>query len=202
MRTPVHRPERNALHRSVFALLGLRAPVSEHSAAEGEVLRQHANGARVIVEIGVAEGASAWEMRSVMAADGTIFLIDPYHLSRFGRFGPTGLTARRLIASITRGEPRWIAEFSPRPALGWSTPIDFLFIDGDHSYEAVSRDWQEWTQHLAAGGAVGLHDARIEAPWTDENTGPVLLLRQLRDDPEWVVVGEVDSLAVLRRAQF
>jgi Methyltransferase domain len=100
------------------------------------------------------------------------------------------------IASATRGEARWIIAFSPRPAADWSTPIDFLSIDGDHSYEGVSRDWQEWTRHLASGGAVALHDARIEAPRTDESTGPVLLLH---DDPEWVVVGETDSLAVLWR---
>jgi predicted O-methyltransferase YrrM len=200
MRTPVYRPDRNLLSRSVFGALNLRPPASEHSQAEGEMLRRFAVGRRVIVEIGVAEGAGAWEMRSVMAADGTIFLVDPYHLSRFGRYGPAGLIARRLVASATRGEARWITEFSPLPALGWTTPIDFLFIDGNHDYEAVKRDWQEWTRHLAPGGHVALHDSRIEASWTEADWGPVRWLNELREDPEWTVVAGIDSLAVLTPA--
>lgn len=36
--------------------------------------------------------------------------------------------------------------------------VDLLFIDGDHSYEAVSRDLAVWLPKLSAGGLVILHD--------------------------------------------
>lgn len=77
-RPPEHRVRRGALSRAIFALIGLRPPAAQHTAAEGELLRSCATGRRSIVEIGVAEGASAWEMRSVMDPGGTIYLVDPY----------------------------------------------------------------------------------------------------------------------------
>lgn len=186
------------LRRSIFALVGLRPPASEHTRTEGDLLRKYSRGAHTIVEIGVAEGASAWEMRQGMAADGHLFLIDPYPLSRFGRLCPPRLVAHRLVNTGTRGRVTWIEESSQEMSLFWSTPIDFLFIDGDHSYESVRADWNGWTPHLAEHGYVALHDARIEAPWTAQDTGPVRLLANLREDPTWQVVDEGDSLAILR----
>jgi predicted O-methyltransferase YrrM len=200
MRPPDNRVDHGWRNRSVFGLIGLRPPSSEHTVAEASLLRQYASGARVIVEVGVAEGGSAWEMRKVMAADGTLYLIDPYHLSRFGYFGPAGLIARRLVASARRGTVKWITEFSPLPAVGWATPIDFLFLDGDHSREAVKADWAAWTAHLVPGGQVALHDARLEAGWTKPDDGPVMLVAELRNSPDWTIVAEVDSLVVLTRA--
>lgn len=39
-------------------------------------------------------------------------------------------------------------------------PIDFLFIDGDHSYQAVQADIQVWLPKVKVGGLVGFHDYR------------------------------------------
>lgn len=192
--------DRASVSSSVFALVGMRPPLSEHTADEGRLLRRYTANARSIVEIGVAEGASAWEARQGMAADGDLYLIDPYHHSRFGRLSPKRLVAHRLVRTIDRARVTWIEDFSQAVALGWSRPIDFLFIDGDHEFEAVRTDWQMWTPHLAHGGHVALHDARIEAPWVDDDSGPVRLLREIRDDAKWEVVDEVDSLAIMRGA--
>jgi predicted O-methyltransferase YrrM len=200
MRQPEYRVDRGRLNRSIFAALGLRPPASEHTELEGQLLREFSAGRSSIVEVGVAEGGGAWDMRQAMAADGTMWLIDPYHLSTFGRLGPARVVAHRLVNSVSRGDVRWIEELSPAPARGWSTPIDFLFIDGDHSPIGVQADWDEWTPHLADGGHVALHDAREEAPWCGPDDGPVQLLKRLRTDPGWEVVAEADSLAVLRRA--
>jgi predicted O-methyltransferase YrrM len=164
------------------------------------LLRKYSLNAKTIVEVGVSEGASAWEMRQGMAADGDMYLIDPYPLTRFGRLCPARLVAHRLVRTGTRGRVIWIEEYSQTVVDSWSTGIDFLFIDADHSYEGVKADWEGFTPHLAEAGHVALHDARIEASWTDADTGPVRLLNELRCDPSWEVVDEVDSLAVLKRA--
>ena len=37
-------------------------------------------------------------------------------------------------------------------------PVGFLFIDADHSYEGVRRDWHSWKGRLAPGGRVAFHD--------------------------------------------
>ena len=36
--------------------------------------------------------------------------------------------------------------------------IDFLFIDADHSYEAVSADWKNWSPYVRKGGIIAFHD--------------------------------------------
>lgn len=36
--------------------------------------------------------------------------------------------------------------------------VDFLFIDGDHSYDAVSRDFMMYSPMVRSGGIIALHD--------------------------------------------
>ena len=53
----------------------------------------------------------------------------------------------------------------PNPS-AWSVPnvvhivdkIDFLFIDGDHSYNGVKLDWELYRPHIKFGGIVAFHD--------------------------------------------
>ena len=40
--------------------------------------------------------------------------------------------------------------------------IDFLYIDGDHMYPSVRRDWELYEPLVRRGGIVILHDAVIE----------------------------------------
>lgn len=44
-----------------------------------------------------------------------------------------------------------------KEALGGRS-IDFLFIDGDHTYQGVSRDFQLWSTLVTPGGHVAFHD--------------------------------------------
>jgi len=39
--------------------------------------------------------------------------------------------------------------------------LDFLFIDGDHSYEGVSSDFNMYSPLVRPGGLVGFHDLRM-----------------------------------------
>lgn len=48
-------------------------------------------------------------------------------------------------------------------SFGW--PIDFLFIDGNHSPEGVKKDIDAWTKFVKIGGFVLFHDySKIEYP--------------------------------------
>lgn len=38
-----------------------------------------------------------------------------------------------------------------------SLPVDFLFIDGDHSFEGLQGDWMAWKSHVALHGVVAQH---------------------------------------------
>ena len=119
-----------------------------HSEAEGALLRRYAKGATCIVEIGVAEGASAWEIRQTADPDGTIFLIDPYGTGRLPGAEHGAPHRRSATARFDGPSTRVDPAFSQDASVGWDRPIDFLMIDGDHSYEAVERDWLEWSPHV------------------------------------------------------
>ena len=51
---------------------------------------------------------------------------------------------------------------SAEVAAGWSRPVDLLFIDGDHSYEGVKRDWDLFVPFVKPFGIVVFHDTTWE----------------------------------------
>lgn len=78
----------------------------------------------------------------------------------------------------------------------WETPIDLLFLDGDHGYDAVKRDVVEWAPKVRPGGFLALHD--VQNPVHD---GPRRVVDELvRGNPSWVDARCVDSLFVVRKA--
>jgi len=46
--------------------------------------------------------------------------------------------------------------------------IDFLFIDGDHTYEGVKSDWNNYSQFLREKSLVGFHDL-MDPPYIPED---------------------------------
>src|SRR5208282_1967351 len=56
------------LSHPFFAWAGLRPPLAQHTLAEHEALMRHARNAQTVLEIGVAEGASAAALREAMHA--------------------------------------------------------------------------------------------------------------------------------------
>ena len=46
-------------------------------------------------------------------------------------------------------------------------PIDVLFIDGDHSYEGVKKDFEMYSPLVKAGGIIAFHDIVIHPPETE-----------------------------------
>jgi hypothetical protein len=191
------------LRHPVFAWLGMRPVLGQHTASEHAALRKWATGRSRLVEIGVAEGASAVALREAMSPGGTLWLIDPFHLSRLKAINATRRAAHRAVRGCQNGRVVWIEEFSNVAANDWSGPIDFLFIDGDHSETAVQQDWETWHRYLVPGGVVVFHDAAtFPGGWTREDWGPVRFVNQLfreRVLPGWKIVEQVDSLVVIER---
>lgn len=46
--------------------------------------------------------------------------------------------------------------------------VDFLFIDGDHSYDGVMDDWSNYSQLMAKGSVVIFHDCCYHSEGTEE----------------------------------
>jgi len=191
------------LRHPVYAWLGLRPALAQHTVAEHAAIQRWAAGRSAMVEIGVAEGVSAMALRENMAENGTLYLIDPFHLSRFPALNFMKRAARRAVGSCRRGQVVWIEKFSQDAISSWNLPIDLLLIDGDHSKSAVERDWNDWSRFVQPGGVVIFHDARVfEGGWPALDWGPVRLVNHLfrsAQDPEWTIVEEVHSLLVVER---
>ncbi|MFF8282821.1 class I SAM-dependent methyltransferase [Streptomyces albus] len=47
---------------------------------------------------------------------------------------------------------------SPQVAAVWGTPLGLVFIDGGHTEEHATADYEGWTPHLAPGGLLVIHD--------------------------------------------
>lgn len=50
---------------------------------------------------------------------------------------------------------------------GFTYPIHFLYVDGDHHYEPLSLDIRNWASKVVVGGYVAFHDA-AECTWAPD----------------------------------
>src|SRR5579863_7221852 len=120
---------------------------TQTSLAELECLARHAGNRRRLVEIGVWHGVATRRLRSKMAANGILFAIDPFPPCRFG-FSWEYLIARGEVAREVNGEVRFIVMTSAEAANKFSEfcsePLDFIFIDGEHTYAGLQTDWTIW----------------------------------------------------------
>lgn len=192
------------LRHPAYAWLGLRPALAQHTAAEHAAFGRWASGRWTLVEIGVAEGVSALALREEMAEDGTLYLIDPFHLSRHPGLNFMKRVAQQTVGSCRRGNVVWKEQFSQNAVRTWDKPIDLLLIDGDHAEAAVERDWNDWSGFVVYGGVAIFHDARLfDGGWTKPEYGPVKLVDRLfrnGSNPQWTIVEEIHSLLVLQRS--
>jgi predicted O-methyltransferase YrrM len=63
---------------------------------------------------------------------------------------------------LTGGNIFQITGRSEEVFAGFNWEIDFLFIDGDHSYVACKRDLVNWSPFVKRGGHIALHDYNNE----------------------------------------
>ncbi|MEV0198360.1 class I SAM-dependent methyltransferase [Nonomuraea sp. NPDC050691] len=81
-------------------------------------------------------------------------LVDP----RSGRMDSLPVFRATIAAAGLEDEVIAVVGASERVARLWRTPLGMLFIDGGHSEEPVTRDYEGWAPHVAPGGALVFHD--------------------------------------------
>jgi predicted O-methyltransferase YrrM len=177
--------------------LGWTPADTQTTGAERACLMKHAAGRRSLVEIGVMHGANTALLRGVMDPGGTITGIDPHPPGRLGVSFERWI-ARREIGRYPRGRAVLLRQWSHEAIRSWSDPIDFLFIDGDHSWAGIERDWQGWSRHVVPGGVVALHDSR-PVPGRPAHDSIRYTQEVVLRDPRFTVIAEVESLTVLER---
>lgn len=189
----------------LFWKFGLTPANTQTTPAEQECLLEHATGKKRLLEIGVWHGINSKKFREVMHEDGTLYANDPFFPGKFGMQWQK-YVAHGEIKKCSRGNVQFLEMISEEASKEIDKHeseeqfLDFVFIDGDHSYEGVKTDWNCWTPRIIPGGIVALHDSRSHEGRSIDNAGSARFTREVVvNDDRFEIVNEVDSLTVLRR---
>lgn len=79
----------------------------------------------------------------------------------------------------------------------WATPLGLVFIDGGHSPEMSREDCLLWSEKLAAGGVLAIHDI-FERP-EEGGQGPYMAMRAVLERGGFITQDRVESLVFLQR---
>jgi hypothetical protein len=147
-----------------------------------------------IVEIGSYRGMST--MALAKGARVPVYAIEPHeHFQGVlgGMFGPADRRAffENMLRAGVVEQVRLVNLSSEVVTPGWQLPVGLLWIDGDHRYAAVRRDFECWEPHLR--GKVAFHDA------IQPTLGPAQLISELLADG-FELVEHVQGTKVLRRS--
>jgi len=170
------------------------------SDAQGRALFRAAaetRGRGAIVEIGSWKGRSTtWLASGARLAGHRVYAIDPHRRSREY---PDAETEEEFRANLARNGLTAVVEplimTSEEAMARVAGPVELLFIDGDHSYEAVRRDAELWLPRLIEGATVMFHDVATAA-----YSGPRRVVREMVcRSPLFHRIGRVGSMVVARR---
>ncbi|MFI6155802.1 class I SAM-dependent methyltransferase [Kitasatospora sp. NPDC051170] len=134
---------------------------------------------------GSEEQQPGWEYHDATLVDPEVGLMDT--LPRFRRTLHAAGLEEHVVALVGR---------SPRIAALWGRPVGLVFIDGGHTDEHATGDYEGWAPHLAPEGLLVVHDVFPDP--ADGGQAPYrVYLRALAEGFEEVSV--TGSLRVLRR---
>lgn len=170
------------------------------------LLAQHGYGSGSIVEIGsfmgrstcwLADGAKKRGREKVTAVDH--FKGSPQHqkggIVECSEIVATGSTFAKFIENLHAYNlldyVNPIVGTSEEAVKNWQSPIRLLFIDGDHSYEESSKDFNLWIKFVIKGGIVAFHD--VTPPWE----GVVKLFNEVIASNQYTYIGGVGCLRIV-----
>lgn len=204
---------RDEVHlRAVAVGLGVIPPRRMHSADDARLLLEVARDARRVVEIGVYEGSSAVALCETLPAGAELHLVDPFgeHPDALpGGWAATEWATRRVVARALRRRAtpgpsvHWHVALSHEVAAEWSGEVDVVFVDGDHSERGCECDWDCWHEHVAVGGHIVFHDARLGRAGGRGLPGPTAVVDRHFRSPDargaWEIAAETDRTVAVRR---
>jgi len=159
---------------------------------------------KTILEIGTSRGGSLFILCRLSAPDGTIISVDmpgagygeaytPAHARLFELFPSKGQNL-----SLVKADSHSPATRSRVDMLLAGKKVDLLFIDGDHSYEGVKKDFEMYSPLVADGGVIAFHDIAVHTKFAHcevdrfwNEIKPVFRHREIIDDPKqgWAGIG-------------
>jgi predicted O-methyltransferase YrrM len=119
---------------------------------------------KTIVEIGTAKGGTFYTWCNVAGPDAFIISIDlpggpfggGYSLGAIKKFRKYKRKKQRIY--FLRKDSHIFAVKQEVIKILNGRKIDFLFIDGDHRYSGVKKDWKLYSPHVKKNGLIVFHD--------------------------------------------
>lgn len=148
---------------------------------------------QTVVEVGSARGGTFWALSQVADDDALLVSIDipagsPLDM-RDGKDVYKGRDRQRFRNFIRADQSCYLIDGNSQlietkinlmqrlTKAGVQLPIDVLFIDADHRYEGVKRDYELYAPLVREGGIIGFHDV-VEQ--NDERSGVHHLWEELK----------------------
>lgn len=153
-----------------------------------------------IVEIGSWRGCStvALALGAQHGRNVSVYAVEPHENfigvlgGQFGAQDRTMFFQNMLQAGCTK-TVRLINLPSEVVAKGWEKPIGLLWIDGDHSHEAVKRDVECWEPFVLTQGIVAFHDS------LDQRLGPAKVIEEVLSTGRFQRLDQVGLTTVLKK---
>ncbi len=126
-----------------------------------------------ILEIGTAKGGTLYLWCQAAGPDATIVSVDLPGGEYGGAYHPARIPFYRSFARKDQGLHLLRADSHRSDTaekvrkLFDNKPVDFIFIDGDHTYEGVKADFHQYGPLVRPGGLIGFHDILFRADIPD-----------------------------------
>jgi predicted O-methyltransferase YrrM len=152
---------------------------------------------RRMLEIGTANGGSLFTFARTCAPDARVISVDLHHGEFGGGYPAWKVPLYRAFARrgqrlhLVRGDSHAAATRDRVRELLAGEPLDFLFIDGDHTYDGVRADFDSYSPLVRPGGLVGFHD--IAPPRGDRPGEDRLLVGDVPDYWRELTAGRADA---------
>jgi len=131
---------------------------------------------KVILEIGTANGGTLFLFSRVASSDATIISIDLPGGEFGGGYPDWKIPLYKAFARenqqiyLIRADSHDPKTLEQVKKILNGRKVDFLFIDGDHTYEGVKKDFEMYSPLVRKGGIIAFHDI-VSGP--EENVGGV-----------------------------
>lgn len=191
---------KNLIHY-IKVKLGIDVAETQTTDLEKKALIKYVNGKKVVIEIGVFEGANTVMLAKHMGQEGKLYGIDPFFRGKLGISYSYLIVQHFIRKNALKSRVELIRKFSIDACQDVPDKIDFIFIDGDHSWEGIQNDWILYAPKIVQNGIIALHDtAAPEFQQWKIGTESVKFFEQvIQKDNRFELVETIDSLNVLRK---
>ncbi|MDZ5811769.1 class I SAM-dependent methyltransferase [Halorubrum sp. AD140] len=176
--------EPNGAYRGYGPYRSLRA--LQHRAEIAELAHEvRARDPETVLEIGSANGGTLYVWARVLNGVETLISTDLDYRGRRALLDHFAARSETSLRCIEGDSHEAATTRAVREALA-GRPIDFLYLDGDHSYAGVSADFETYGPLVADDGLVGFHDVETSG------TGVPRLWSELERAYECRTIGGTD----------